>query len=95
MILESQEEEELIDNEYILKNGDSIGRKNTNKLNFCNDVHMSNIHCKINQIGSKFLFEDFASTNGSWLRLSEETQESPPYPLNDEIIFKIGNSAMY
>lgn len=40
---------------------------------------MSNLHCKINLIGEKFNFEDIASTNGSWLRLSKECEESDPY----------------
>jgi len=37
---------------------------------------MSNLHAKINLIGKKFFFEDIASTNGSWLRLSKESEES-------------------
>lgn len=56
---------------------------------------MSNLHCKINLIGDKFHFEDIASTNGSWLRLSKECEESQPCSLVHGTIFKIGNSAMY
>ena len=56
---------------------------------------MSNLHCKINLIGDRFYFEDIASTNGSWLRLSKECEESKPYLLSHGTIFKIGNSAMY
>ena len=56
---------------------------------------MSNLHCKINLVGDKFYFEDIASTNGSWLRLSKECEESQPTPLSHGTIFKIGNSAMY
>lgn len=56
---------------------------------------MSNLHCKINLIGDKFNFEDIASTNGSWLRLSKECEESRPNILTHGTIFKIGNSAMY
>lgn len=56
---------------------------------------MSNLHCKINLIGNQFLFEDIASTNGSWLRLSKESEESEPKLLCNNTVFKIGNSAMY
>lgn len=56
---------------------------------------MSNLHSKINLIGEKFYFEDIASTNGSWLRISKECEESEPCTLNQGTIFKIGNSAMY
>lgn len=56
---------------------------------------MSNLHCKINLIGDKFNFEDIASTNGSWLRLSKESEESEHKVLNHGTVFKIGNSAMY
>ncbi len=56
---------------------------------------MSNLHCKVNLIGDKFNFEDIASTNGSWLWLSKESDESEPKLLIHETIFKIGNSAMY
>lgn len=80
---------------FTLSNDSSIGRKNNNALCFSDDLHMSNLHCKINLIGNNFMFEDMASTNGSWLRLSFEGSSSEPYELNDETIFKIGNSAMY
>ena len=56
---------------------------------------MSNLHCKINQIQEVFLFEDIASTNGSWQRLSDESKNSEHFPLKEGMIFKIGNSAMY
>lgn len=84
-------------NEKIFKlySGDSIGRKQNNNVCFSDDLHMSNLHCKINLIGDKFIFEDIASTNGSWLRLSKECEESKPSILTHETIFKIGNSAMY
>lgn len=58
-------------------------------------MHMSNMHCKINLIGDKFFFEDCASTNGSWLRLSKEGEKSEYITLDSKTIFKIGNSAMY
>lgn len=56
---------------------------------------MSNLHCKINQIHDVFLFEDIASTNGSWHRLSDESKESQKIILKESMVFKIGNSAMY
>ena len=74
---------------------DSIGRKNSNTLCFSEDLHMSNLHCKVNLVGSNFILEDMASTNGSWMRLSLEGVQSEPYLLTQNIIFKIGNSAMY
>ena len=80
---------------FKLNSGDSIGRKTNNFVCFSDDLHMSNLHCKINLIGDKFKFEDIASTNGSWLRLSRESEESEPKLLENETIFKIGNSAMY
>jgi hypothetical protein len=42
-----------------------------------------------------FLFEDIASTNGSWQRLSDESKNSEYYSLKEGMVFKIGNSAMY
>ena len=56
---------------------------------------MSNLHAKINLVGKKFFFEDIASTNGSWLRLSKESEESSSQLLIHKTVFKIGNSAMY
>lgn len=68
--------EELQIHEFELKSGESIGRKNTNKICFAEDLHMSNLHSKINLVHDVFYFEDIASTNGSWIRLSEENHES-------------------
>ena len=73
----------------------SIGRKTSNFLCFNEDLHMSNLHCRVNLVGRNFIFEDLASTNGSWLRLSQEAQESEPFLLSQGLVFKIGNSAMY
>ncbi len=56
---------------------------------------MSNQHCKINLIHDVFYFEDIASTNGSWVRLSLENKESQLFELREKMVFKIGNSAMY
>lgn len=49
---------------YMLEEGGSIGRKTNNKIHFTDDLHMSNLHCKITRIGNKFVLEDMASTNG-------------------------------
>lgn len=83
------------DRVFKMRSGDSIGRKQTNNVCFSDDLHMSNLHCKINLISDCFMFEDIASTNGSWLRLSKESEESEPKELIHKTIFKIGNSAMY
>ena len=80
---------------YILYSGNSIGRKGSCTLSFGDDLHMSNLHCKFNLVGDRFIFEDMASTNGSWLRLSREGVRSEPYPLDRAVVFKIGNTAMY
>lgn len=87
--------EEIEEKVFCLSHMNSIGRKTTNNLCFSDDLHMSNLHCKINFVGNKFYFEDMASTNGSWLRLSKETMQSKPVILQNRTIFKIGNSAMY
>lgn len=87
--------EEIHSKSFTLFTNSSIGRKNNNTLCFNEDLHMSNLHCKINLIGSNFIFEDMASTNGSWMRLSYEGSSSEPYLLTHGTIFKIGNSAMY
>ena len=80
---------------FKMGNRHSIGRKSTNQIHFNEDLHMSNLHCKVILIGQKFYLEDIASTNGSWLRLSKKGIESLPFALEQGTIFKIGNSAMY
>ena len=87
--------EDLQQNAFDLRSGDSIGRKNTNMVQFTDDLHMSNLHCKVNLVTDKFFFEDIASTNGSWLRLSMEGNESVLFPLKEKVIFKVGSSAMF
>jgi len=87
--------EETPDRVFTLSSGSSIGRKANNAVCFSDDLHMSNLHCKVNLIGHQFFFEDMASTNGSWLRLSKESIDSQPVLLSNQTVFKIGNSAMY
>ena len=50
-----------------LEEGGTIGRKVNNKMSFSEDLHMSNLHCKISFAGNKFVLEDMASTNGYFL----------------------------
>ena len=73
----------------------SIGRKNTNHLNFPDDQHLSNIHATIYSIENKYFLEDMGTTNGSWHRLSLEGEGSPFYDLSDKLIFKIGSNQTY
>lgn len=49
---------------YILEDGGSVGRKVNNKIHFTEDLHMSNLHCRITKVQDKFILEDMASTNG-------------------------------
>lgn len=42
----------------------TIGRKKTCTQCFCDDMHMSIIHCKIVLIHDQFYIEDMSSTNG-------------------------------
>ena len=87
--------DDIEDRDFVLYDNESIGRKSLSTISFSEDLHMSNLHVKINLIQDQFFLEDIASTNGTWLRLSEECVESDPMPLHDKLIFKIGNSAMY
>lgn len=93
MIYESPEE--IPNKTYTITSGQSIGRKQTNAISYTEDLHMSNLHCKVNLVFDRFFFEDMASTNGSWLRLSKEGLESKPVLLQNHTVFKIGNSTMY
>ena len=86
---------EEVNDKYVVYSDSSIGRKSNCTLSFPDDLHMSNLHCKFNLIGDRFVFEDIASTNGSWLRLSKEGVTSPCFPLERNVVFKIGNTAMY
>lgn len=49
---------------HILEEGGSIGRKSSNKIHYKEDLHMSNLHCKITRAHDKFVLEDMGSTNG-------------------------------
>jgi pSer/pThr/pTyr-binding forkhead associated (FHA) protein len=67
-----------------------IGRKETNEV-FFEDTHMSNVHANISYSNGKFVFEDMSSTNGSWLKL---TEDDPTY-LENNSVFKIGTLSIY
>lgn len=51
-------------------NNITIGRKQSNLLNFPNDQHLSNVHSTISSVYGKHYIEDNATTNGTWQRLS-------------------------
>ena len=55
----------------------TIGRKQTNLLNFPDDQHLSNIHATIFSIDNRYYIEDMGPSNGSWKRLSLEGEKSP------------------
>mgnify|MGYP002344513415 CR=1 FL=1 len=73
----------------------SIGRKQTNMLNFPDDQHLSNIHATIFSVENKYYVEDMGTTNGSWLRLSSEGETSTFYELTDKLVFKFGSNQTY
>lgn len=87
--------DDLTAQSFRLLHNSSIGRKSTNTISLNDDLHMSNLHCKIYLLGDKFLLEDIESTNGTWIRLSHEEIISEPMLLTHGMIFKIGSSAMY
>ena len=71
-------EEDVMGKIYKIQNKGSIGRKPTCEISL-DDVHLSNLHAKFSMENGKFIFEDMCSTNGSWMRLSEEGSKSPPH----------------
>merc|ERR1712066_1153009 len=80
--------EDFDQQEHILIDGGTIGRKKTCTLCFCDDMHMSIIHCKIVLIHEMFYIEDMSSTNGTWLRLSKEGEKSKQVLIKDNTTFK-------
>lgn len=80
---------------FVMCNNSTIGRKSSNKINFGDDIHLSNVHAKIVLISNKFVLEDMGSTNGIWHRLSSEGVASKPYLINKDLIFKIGGNSSY
>lgn len=54
----------------------TIGRKPHNEISFPDDHHLSNQHATFFSIDGVWYVEDLGSTNGSWIRLSEEGKKS-------------------
>lgn len=87
--------EDFDQQEHILLDGSTIGRKKTCTLCFCDDMHMSIIHCKMVSVHDCFYIEDMSSTNGTWLRLSKEGEKSKQIMIKDNTTFKVGNTNIY
>ena len=51
-------------NTYLIYDAGTIGRKPNNLMKFQEDLHMSNIHCKISLVSNSYFLEDLSSTNG-------------------------------
>lgn len=49
---------------YRIEEAGTIGRKLNNNIFFAEDLHMSNMHCKISLVNDKYFLEDLSSTNG-------------------------------
>ncbi len=73
----------------------TVGRKQSNVLNFPDDQHLSNLHSTIFSIDNKYYLEDMGTTNGSWQRLSNEGEASQYYELTDKLVFKFGSNQTY
>lgn len=85
------------DSVYVLNEHEiySVGRKETNQMSFPDDQHLSGIHSKIFRIKDLWYIEDIATTNGTWLRLSREGEESPRFLLEDKCQFKLSSNLIY
>lgn len=75
---------------FTIDNKGSIGRKPDSSICFEDDVHLSNLHAVFSMCNGKFVFEDMSSTNGSWMRLSNEGKKSMLFPLKHKDEIKIG-----
>lgn len=85
----------LLHKEYELATPIKVGRKPENHLFYPDDLHLSNSHSEMFISDQVFYLEDRASTNGTWMRLSGEGQESDAYLLEEGIIFKVGTSSTF
>ena len=56
---------------------------------------MSNMHGKFRFDNFNFFYTDNGSTNGSWLKLSNENRQMQRKKLHSQSIFRIGNSVIY
>jgi len=72
-----------------------IGRMPQCTISFPGDLYLSKVHARIAFYNSKFIFEDYNGTNGSWRRLSKKDQKSNHYELSDQAIIKIGTSSTF
>ncbi|KAM3129019.1 hypothetical protein pb186bvf_018863 [Paramecium bursaria] len=75
----------------------TLGRKSTVDIPFTEDHHLSNQHAKFYLIDNKVTLEDHSSTNGSWLRLSPEGQNSQLYYFDqlEQMVIRIGTTNQY
>lgn len=73
----------------------TIGRKPNNLFNFPDDQHLSNIHSTISYCDGKYYIEDMGTTNGTWERLSMESEPSELFEIKDKTVFKIGSNQTY
>ena len=62
-------------NTFIINEAGTIGRKPNNLLKFQDDLHMSNIHCKISLVNNNYFIEDLSSTNG-YFRLTQVLEKT-------------------
>lgn len=73
----------------------TVGRKQSNILNFPDDQHLSNLHATMFSLENKYYIEDMGTTNGSWQRLSNEGEASQWFELSDKMVFKFGTNQTY
>lgn len=73
----------------------TIGRKPHNEINFPDDHHLSNIHATFFSVGGIWYVEDLGSTNGTWIRLSEQGVKSAKWKLEDKSQFKLSTNLTY
>ena len=73
----------------------TIGRKPHNQVSFPDDHHLSNIHATLFCVQGIWYVEDLGSTNGTWIRLSEEGLKSGKWRLEDKTQFKLSTNLTY
>ena len=73
----------------------TIGRKPHNEINFPDDHHLSNMHSTLYSVDGDWYVEDLGSTNGTWIRLSEEGEKSMKWKLEDKDQFKLSTNLTY
>lgn len=73
----------------------TIGRKPQNDISFPEDHHLSNMHATFFHINGVWYVEDLGSTNGTWIRLSDEGVKSDKWKLEDKSQFKLSTNLTY